>query len=26
VRRGPAIGSDHYPIIADLRLLFGPGV
>jgi endonuclease/exonuclease/phosphatase (EEP) superfamily protein YafD len=21
VRRGPAIGSDHYPIIADLRLL-----
>jgi endonuclease/exonuclease/phosphatase (EEP) superfamily protein YafD len=25
VGRGPAIGSDHYPIIADLRLLFGPG-
>jgi endonuclease/exonuclease/phosphatase (EEP) superfamily protein YafD len=25
VRRGPAIGSDHYPIIADLRLLSGPG-
>ena len=24
IRRGPAIGSDHYPIIADLRLLFGP--
>jgi endonuclease/exonuclease/phosphatase (EEP) superfamily protein YafD len=24
VRRGPAIGSDHYPIIADLRLLSGP--
>jgi endonuclease/exonuclease/phosphatase (EEP) superfamily protein YafD len=23
VRRGPAIGSDHYPIIADLRLLSG---
>jgi endonuclease/exonuclease/phosphatase (EEP) superfamily protein YafD len=21
VRRGPAVGSDHYPIIADLRLL-----
>jgi endonuclease/exonuclease/phosphatase (EEP) superfamily protein YafD len=25
VRRGPAVGSDHYPIIADLRLLFDPG-
>jgi endonuclease/exonuclease/phosphatase (EEP) superfamily protein YafD len=25
VRRGPAVGSDHYPIIADLRLLSGPG-
>jgi endonuclease/exonuclease/phosphatase (EEP) superfamily protein YafD len=24
VRRGPAVGSDHFPIIADLRLLFGP--
>jgi endonuclease/exonuclease/phosphatase (EEP) superfamily protein YafD len=24
VRRGPAVGSDHYPIIADLRVLFGP--
>ena len=23
LRRGPAIGSDHYPLIADLRLL-GP--
>ena len=23
VRRGPAIGSDHFPIIADLRLLPG---
>ena len=21
VRRGPAVGSDHFPIIADLRLL-----
>jgi endonuclease/exonuclease/phosphatase (EEP) superfamily protein YafD len=21
VRRGPAVGSDHYPVIADLRLL-----
>jgi endonuclease/exonuclease/phosphatase (EEP) superfamily protein YafD len=21
VRRGPAVGSDHYPIVADLRLL-----
>jgi endonuclease/exonuclease/phosphatase (EEP) superfamily protein YafD len=25
LQRGPAIGSDHYPIIADLRLLFDPG-
>jgi endonuclease/exonuclease/phosphatase (EEP) superfamily protein YafD len=25
VRRGPGIGSDHFPIIADLRLLAGPG-
>jgi endonuclease/exonuclease/phosphatase (EEP) superfamily protein YafD len=24
VRRGPAVGSDHYPIIADLRLLATP--
>jgi endonuclease/exonuclease/phosphatase (EEP) superfamily protein YafD len=24
VRRGPAVGSDHYPIIADLRLLAAP--
>jgi endonuclease/exonuclease/phosphatase (EEP) superfamily protein YafD len=24
VRRGPAIGSDHYPVIADLRLLSTP--
>ena len=24
VRRGPAIGSDHFPIIADVRLLLGP--
>lgn len=24
VRRGPSIGSDHYPIVADLRLLAGP--
>jgi endonuclease/exonuclease/phosphatase (EEP) superfamily protein YafD len=24
VRRGPAVGSDHYPIIADLRLLDHP--
>ena len=24
VRRGPAVGSDHYPIIADLRLLSSP--
>ncbi|HZA67117.1 MAG TPA: endonuclease/exonuclease/phosphatase family protein [Geminicoccaceae bacterium] len=24
IRRGRAIGSDHYPIIADLRLLCGP--
>jgi endonuclease/exonuclease/phosphatase (EEP) superfamily protein YafD len=23
VRRGPAVGSDHYPLIADLRLLDG---
>jgi hypothetical protein len=25
VARGPAIGSDQYPIIAYLRLLIGPG-
>jgi endonuclease/exonuclease/phosphatase (EEP) superfamily protein YafD len=25
VRRGPAVGSDHFPIIADLRLLSSPG-
>jgi endonuclease/exonuclease/phosphatase (EEP) superfamily protein YafD len=25
VRRGPAIGSDHFPIIADLRLVAAPG-
>jgi endonuclease/exonuclease/phosphatase (EEP) superfamily protein YafD len=24
VRRGPAVGSDHYPIVADLRLLAAP--
>jgi endonuclease/exonuclease/phosphatase (EEP) superfamily protein YafD len=24
VRRGPAVGSDHYPIIANLRLVAGP--
>ncbi|MGH6913903.1 MAG: endonuclease/exonuclease/phosphatase family protein [Geminicoccales bacterium] len=24
VRRGPAVGSDHYPLIADLRLLSAP--
>jgi endonuclease/exonuclease/phosphatase (EEP) superfamily protein YafD len=24
VRRGPAIGSDHFPIVADLRLLSPP--
>jgi endonuclease/exonuclease/phosphatase (EEP) superfamily protein YafD len=24
IRRGPRIGSDHYPIIADLRLLSNP--
>jgi endonuclease/exonuclease/phosphatase (EEP) superfamily protein YafD len=24
VHRGPAVGSDHYPIIADLRLLSSP--
>ncbi|MGH6902102.1 MAG: endonuclease/exonuclease/phosphatase family protein [Geminicoccaceae bacterium] len=24
VRRGPAVGSDHYPVIADLRLLSTP--
>jgi endonuclease/exonuclease/phosphatase (EEP) superfamily protein YafD len=25
VRRGPPVGSDHFPIIADLRLLSSPG-
>jgi endonuclease/exonuclease/phosphatase (EEP) superfamily protein YafD len=25
LRRGPGIGSDHYPLIADLRLLSSPG-
>jgi endonuclease/exonuclease/phosphatase (EEP) superfamily protein YafD len=24
IRRGPAIGSDHYPLLADLRLLADP--
>jgi endonuclease/exonuclease/phosphatase (EEP) superfamily protein YafD len=24
MRRGPAVGSDHYPVIADLRLLSSP--